>query len=347
VVCYKVEPATASTAALHHVATGTLLSMSVRSNTGIERTRDLTPPATAASAAETSSGGGSDAGADATARVGGAAAVKSMEEVADEGTEELHEPASEAKHRERAKCFADWLVAQFPWLLEGARHEAAERLDETVEEEGGVGGGGDDGVGDAAVRAAADVGKGGVLDVAGGKGELSLFLTLAGVPCTLVDPRPSSGFLSRWQRKLLRRSGKPPFEVVRELFGDAGGEASAKRAREAGLIVGMHPDEVTEAIVDAAIRAGTPFAVVPCCVFTRLFPARRLRSGAPVTTHAQLCTYLREKAPGRIGIRTLPFAGKNTVVYSLPESLPEHRAGSQTRGQGAGAGEAEQCEPCA
>ena len=34
----------------------------------------------------------------------------------------------------------------------------------------------------------------------------------------------------------------------------------------------MHPDEVTECIVDAALGAGKPFAVVPCCVFSRRFP---------------------------------------------------------------------------
>ena len=35
----------------------------------------------------------------------------------------------------------------------------------------------------------------------------------------------------------------------------------------------------TEPIVDVACRLGKPFAVVPCCVFPRLFPHRRLPDG--------------------------------------------------------------------
>ena len=43
------------------------------------------------------------------------------------------------------------------------------------------------------------------------------------------------------------------------------------------VVVGMHPDEATDAIVDCALRSGKPFAVVPCCVFPRLFSHRVLR----------------------------------------------------------------------
>ena len=42
--------------------------------------------------------------------------------------------------------------------------------------------------------------------LAGGTGELSLELTLAGFRATLVDPRPNSGCLRGFQRKALRRS---------------------------------------------------------------------------------------------------------------------------------------------
>ena len=56
-------------------------------------------------------------------------------------------------------------------------------------------------------------------------------------------------------------------------------------AREASCIVGMHPDQATEGIVDAALQAGCPFAVVPCCVFPTLFAARRMAAdGRRVTT---------------------------------------------------------------
>ena len=50
--------------------------------------------------------------------------------------------------------------------------------------------------------------------------------------------------------------GPAGLEVAHEFFGEAGGEASAAMAREASLIIGMHPDEVTETIVDTALAAG-------------------------------------------------------------------------------------------
>ena len=87
----------------------------------------------------------------------------------------------------------------------------------------------------------------------------------------------------------------------------------------------MHPDEATEPIVDAALRARTPFAVVPCCVFSRIFQHRRLSNGQAVTTHEQFCEYLRQKAPAHIRTCRLPFHGKSTVVYSLgcePQPAP-------------------------
>ena len=37
--------------------------------------------------------------------------------------------------------------------------------------------------------------------VGGGKGELSLLLSLRGHACALVDPRPSAGYLSKKHRK--------------------------------------------------------------------------------------------------------------------------------------------------
>lgn len=122
----------------------------------------------------------------------------------------------------------------------------------------------------------------GVLDVAGGTGELSLELTLAGFRATLVDPRKNSGCLHKFQRKRLRRSGKPHFAIRRELFGIGTKEGDALDAAllsDANVVVGLHPDEATEAIVDAALRHRRAFAVVPCCVFGKLFPNRRMPGG--------------------------------------------------------------------
>ena len=87
--------------------------------------------------------------------------------------------------------------------------------------------------------------------------------------------------------------------------------------RDCSAIVGMHPDSATESIVDFALAAGKPFAIVPCCVFAVDFPTRREPgSSRPVTSHAAFVRYLAAKAPGRIALASLPFAGKNTVLFS-------------------------------
>ena len=39
-------------------------------------------------------------------------------------------------------------------------------------------------------------------------------------------------------------------------------------------IIGLHPDQATGAIVEFAVKHRKPFIVVPCCVFSRLFPNR-------------------------------------------------------------------------
>ena len=93
--------------------------------------------------------------------------------------------------------------------------------------------------------------------------------------------------------------------------------------RECSALVGMHPDAATESIVDFALEAGKPFAVVPCCVFAIDFPQRRGADGRPIDTHGAFVRYLQAKAPDRIHTATLAFEGKNVVVYSrggLPPS---------------------------
>ena len=100
---------------------------------------------------------------------------------------------------------------------------------------------------------------------------------------------------------------------------------------ECSVVLGMHPDQATECVVDFALERGKPFAVVPCCVYSREFPARRRpatperpRGGGAVTTHAHLVEYLLAKAPGTCRSATLPFGGMNTVVYSLGSAPGAH-----------------------
>jgi len=200
--------------------------------------------------------------------------------------------------RLRASCFASWLIQQYG--LE-----------------------------------ALSVGTG-VLDVAGGQGDLSWSLSMDfGIPCTLVDPGLRRGGQMRgWQRRALRKSGSEgfahlPVEFSEKYFGPtAGGGTPAEAAdvppppplphvellRNASIVVGLHPDEATEAIVDLALASGRRFAVVPCCVFASKFSDRRMSSGEPVRTLNQFCSYLQAK-DNRIQTTFLNFEGRNKVLH--------------------------------
>jgi hypothetical protein len=94
-------------------------------------------------------------------------------------------------------------------------------------------------------------------------------------------------------------------------------ETSRKLLDSSSLLLGMHPDQATEPIVDIAIRFQKPFAIVPCCVFHRLFPNRRTNEGNPVIQYADFVEYLKEKDPS-IQIDYLNFEGRNKVLYRLP-----------------------------
>jgi len=81
-----------------------------------------------------------------------------------------------------------------------------------------------------------------------------------------------------------------------------------------GLVVGLHPDQATEGLVDFCLATGKPFAVVPCCIYSKQFSKRRLVDGTLVRTVDQLVQHLMEKHPA-IQKETLGFQGKNTVLY--------------------------------
>jgi len=123
----------------------------------------------------------------------------------------------------------------------------------------------------------------GILDVAGGHGDLSWVLSIdADIPCTLIDPAVRrGGALTRKQRRILRKTGKKMFSHLPLYFNAAqfgsradtdavehrqDNNASSKEAaflqfqatyasllQNASLVVGLHPDEATEAIVDLSL----------------------------------------------------------------------------------------------
>lgn len=209
----------------------------------------------------------------------------------------------------------------------------------------------------------------GVVDVAGGRGELAFELAAKRrIPCTVVDPRcpgrpdggcdsqdqagieaPSSwtGFrLSRAQRLWLEANvpGVKGFAACQAYVescplwqcratvpcGTNGGLADttvaiALRERwsrvvgECHLVVGLHPDQATGAVVELAGEFNKPFAVVPCCTFADDFPERKLANGSSVRTYDDLVAWLRAQSSGtKAGY--LGFQGKNLVVFVAPAS---------------------------
>ncbi|KAF9363593.1 hypothetical protein BGX34_003754 [Mortierella sp. NVP85] len=223
-----------------------------------------------------------------------------------------HQHTTKNQHRERALYFAHWLIQTFTreFLNSGS----------------------------------------GVLDIAGGRGDLSWELqTRQGVQSTIVEPRPGKG-MRKWQRKWLQRfkattrtvsleDGHAESESAMETNGDAKALSSQgaddpddpdEQEPDAGkdledlgdfipttltyplqttepnriqallddqfltshqdlvskssILVGLHPDQATEPIVKAALKTGKPFAVIPCCVFGRDNPHRRLLKSLLSTT---------------------------------------------------------------
>ncbi len=98
-------------------------------------------------------------------------------------------------------------------------------------------------------------------------------------------------------------------------------------------MVGLHPDQATEPLVDYALMHQLPFAVVPCCVHARAFPHRKiirtrnaLSVGSDdkdessefvevsVRTYDDFLEYLMSKSP-LIQRSVLPISGRNVVLF--------------------------------
>ncbi|KAI8982180.1 hypothetical protein BDF20DRAFT_834824 [Mycotypha africana] len=182
-----------------------------------------------------------------------------------------------------------------------------------------------------------------VLDVAGGKGEISMFLSRGfGIPATVVDPKVRKTppyWLTRLRRHMYRfESGndleqpdwksreihfdaqKWPYTIqptyLHTLLDDPFVENHKELMSETTLLVGLHADQATVPIVDIALKYNKSFAVVPCCVFNNCGDRYFLRSGELVATTDQQIQYLCEKNKN-IKVAYLDFEGKNKVVYNI------------------------------
>eukprot|EP01059_Diplonema_ambulator_P013856 TRINITY_DN24556_c0_g1_i1.p1 TRINITY_DN24556_c0_g1~~TRINITY_DN24556_c0_g1_i1.p1 ORF type:complete len:386 (+),score=77.29 TRINITY_DN24556_c0_g1_i1:661-1818(+) len=160
-----------------------------------------------------------------------------------------------------------------------------------------------------------------LLDVAGGKGYLSLHVAESSgnrVRCVVIDP-VNNGRGSAHREKV-KNAG-----IERITLTTTSPHLPTPLLQAASCIAGVHPDEATDDIVTLALDHNKAFFVVPCCVFPTKFPHRKLPTGEPVTTTSDLIQYLASLCAARgrtAATATLPFQGANKVLYSLP-SPPE------------------------
>lgn len=156
-----------------------------------------------------------------------------------------------------------------------------------------------------------------ILDVAGGRGDLAFELAVKlGFDCQIVDPRPQK--LKRWQVKYLKKNVNvsPPVHHTK-MFEPTFFQQENIDPKTVRLVVGMHPDEATECILDVGLLHNLPVSFVPCCVFSSQFPDRRLKSGEKPTSLPEFIQYLREKS-SKIQVESLPFVGRNLVLFTMP-----------------------------
>jgi hypothetical protein len=143
-----------------------------------------------------------------------------------------------------------------------------------------------------------------ILDVAGGKGELSARLIMCSnknIHITMVDPRIANIPLvyhnwivpklpKKWQQqyeKQCQENSNFIEDIVNKRFIQLDtyftnetiqSNIELRTAIEScTLMIGMHADSATECIVDVALQYHKPFVVVPCCVFPNLFPQRFIK----------------------------------------------------------------------
>jgi hypothetical protein len=162
---------------------------------------------------------------------------------------------------------------------------------------------------------------GGVLDVAGGKGKLSIELSVKGkIPSTVVDPlvRKHGERLLPREAKRIRKAQAPHPSLVAKPFNQTTFlEECEGLIVNSSICVGLHPDQPTEDILDLALRYKKPVAIVPCCVFPDIFQNRFMPGGSGTTavrTYEQFLDYLLAK-DDRLQLESLPFEGRNKVIY--------------------------------
>ena len=146
-------------------------------------------------------------------------------------------------------------------------------------------------------------------------------------PVVAADPERAEQLAAlrvaeRWRVPLYQTTALFDLDFVRAPPDQDGGGrgGSGGLFGECAAVLGLHPDEATEPIVDCCLAAAKPFAVVPCCVFADSNPHRRLADGSAVRSVEQYVAYLAAK-DRRVQVGTVAgMPGRNVVVYCFDYS---------------------------
>lgn len=218
-----------------------------------------------------------------------------------------------ARNQHRHRHFVQWIIKTFPHVL-------VDCIDMKAND-------------DSTTNSTSSLQRMHILDVAGGKGELSARLSLChSLHVLMIDPRCAdveSVYINtvvrtlpkKWQDSIaeqLKQSSTfvrdelkdrffqlvMPFPSSLYLDGQTfGNEQLDLAVKNASLIIGLHADSATEGIVDSALIHKKPFVVVPCCVFPNLFNERYIIVDDDIAA-SELKDCVAMKTTKRVTVRT-------------------------------------------
>lgn len=145
-----------------------------------------------------------------------------------------------------------------------------------------------------------------IADVGAGKGALSFALRTAGYSVVPFEPAPRRG--GQVRRLSMRVADFVPDD-----------------ARGFDLLVGMHPDAATDAMLEGAIRHKVPAVVAPCCVRPSAWPYVGPREHLAWRAHL-----VRESERRGLHVTqtSLPMGGANFVMVTrCPSAAPAVSSG--------------------
>ena len=109
------------------------------------------------------------------------------------------------------------------------------------------------------------------------------------------------------------------FQQISSLFNHQFIQSNLSIWNQADVIIGLHPDEATDDIIEMSMKYFKPFICVPCCVFPNKFPNRKLKSsGKTVRQHDELIEYIMEKAR-EVNLLKHTSNSNKTMVYVVKE----------------------------